>query len=563
MFGNENTRMRTSPIPVRRSRRRQEHRILSSLPSGRMVPLAAVPLLREDALRGRFALTFEMSETAEVLMNAVNVRVMAYVVPNLAFDRFTGMDGLNRSYRGEPPLVGQPVVPWFVTQAAPAHGANLIHKYLGLHHAVGSTVNMAYVEAYNKIWNFRAKNRSPKLTQRTGLDTSLAPAFWMHQQFAHIVPDFDQALIEGEVPLQLINGKLPVRGIGLPPTAAAGTSGAGFTNAPMRESTGANATYSNVHYVGGVQSALSANQTYLTVKTSGTQVNNQYTPDIWAELTSGGISISLANIQLATKTAAFARMRTAFNGLPDEYLIDLLMDGITIPDQYLEQPILLYDDFASFGMSKRYASDGTSLTKSVVNGLTMLSANVRVPRLGCGGIMMVVAEVLPDQLFERQADAYLHCDGVDDLPAYLRDELDPEKVQAVANREIDVSHGTPAGVFGYAPLNHKWLASQPRVGGKFYRPSVDGSFDEVRQRIWSIEVANPTLGPDFYIASTVNSKPFVVTNADPFDVLIAGETIIEGNTVFGPLLMENTNDYEKVSAEAPTVQVDKSATVVP
>ena len=110
--------------------RRHSARGITSLPAGKMVPIAAFPLLRADSMRsGRISLNFEMAETAEILMNAVNVRVMAYVVPNLALERFNGsMDQLNLSYEGRPPLEGELVVPYIETQAFGAHAANPLYK---------------------------------------------------------------------------------------------------------------------------------------------------------------------------------------------------------------------------------------------------------------------------------------------------------------------------------------------------------------------------------------------------------------------------------------------------
>ena len=49
---------------------------------------------------------------------------------------------------------------------------------------------------------------------------------------------------------------------------------------------------------------------------------------IWAELTSGNATLSLADIEQARKTAAFARLRSSYDGIDDEYIIDLLMQGI-------------------------------------------------------------------------------------------------------------------------------------------------------------------------------------------------------------------------------------------
>jgi hypothetical protein len=171
---------------------------------------------------------------------------------------------------------------------------------------------------------------------------------------------------------------------------------------------------------------------------------------------------------------------------------------------------------------------------------------------------MIVAEAMPEQLFERQQDPYLHASSVDDLPQFLRDTLDPEKVQIVKNEEVDLDHDTPTHTFGYAPLNHQWVRNIPQIGGKFYRPAVDAAFDEDRQRIWAVETQNPVLSADFYLCTTMHMKPFAVTTGDAFEALLRGETIIRGNTVFGGPLIEATNDYAEVVEEQPTERIEKA-----
>ena len=80
----------TAPVEFPRTRRFHPLSVLTSMPAGQSVPVAAVPLLREDAASGSCEVRVEMLETKELLMNAVNLRVMAYVVPLLALERFEG-----------------------------------------------------------------------------------------------------------------------------------------------------------------------------------------------------------------------------------------------------------------------------------------------------------------------------------------------------------------------------------------------------------------------------------------------------------------------------------------
>ena len=234
------------------------------------------------------------------------------------------------------------------------------------------------------------------------------------------------------------------------------------------------------------------------------------------------------------------------------------MDGLTIPEQAFAQPMLIGEKTTVFGMSKRYASDAANLTESVVNGATFLDLSIQLPTIPTGGVIMVVAEITPDQIFERQKDPFLHIQNAEQFPHYLRDTLDPEKVEAVPNDYVDVDHDTPNATFGYAPLNYAWNIEAPRIGGRFHRPDVDAGFDEDRQRIWAAETKNPTLSTDFYLCTNIHTKPFVVTNQDPFECVTQGDLLIRGNTVFGGVLVEATNDFDKVLAVAPQERLNKS-----
>lgn len=541
-------RTNTTPIATVRSNRQVDVRVLTSLPAGKMVPIAAFPLLREDRVRSSdMRISFELMETVETLMNAVNVSVKAYLVPHVAFERFSGFDELNRSYEGIPNQEGGAVTPYFEAYPIGAYGSVEIHKYLGLHCQPGDVVNHGYIEAYNQIWNFRAKNRSKGLTLRSRLAAHLAPAFWQHDGFRHIVPDFDQAVIDGQVALNVVNANMPIRGL-YTNNGIAGSSGDPLIGTIVDSSQN---TIPAGRQVASVWDSASGNQMYIEKSAVA-----PYIPQVFAELQANGITVSLSNIELARKTQAFAEMRKHFGG-HENYIIDLLMDGISIPEQQWRQPILLADKSTVFGMAKRYATDGGNLTDSVVNGATFVDLHLTTPVVPCGGVVMVVAEITPEQLFERQRDPYLYTTAVSQVPQYLRDTLDPEKVDVVLNGEMDTSHATPAGAFGYAPLNWKWSKSMPRVGGRFFRPAAVTSFDEDRQRIWAVETANPSLGPDFYLCNGMHTKPFVVTNQDVGEALARGIVNIEGLTVFGGALIEANGDYAEVLAEAPQQRIVK------
>lgn len=548
-LSSSNARTRIQPVPVIRSTRRLDVRGLTSLPVGKVVPIAAFGLLREDQVQSsRLRVNFEMLETVEILMNAVNVQVQAWLVPNLAFDRFDGMDELNRSHQGVVQDDGGTVTPWIQTVAFNA-ATQPIHTYMGKHAVDGTMVNSAYIEAYNVIWNHRVANRSPDINKRLVTDGSLAKAFWKHSQFAHIVPDFDQAIIDGEVPLNVVDSKLPVTG--LVSTSTTGAAAAG-TNTHF-DAKGALPSGSWLHVSGEGIANKQIGMRYPSAAIPGAA----NLPMVFAEMAENGITVSLSNIELARKTQAFAALRKQYTGHTDDYIIDLLMNGISVPEQEWRMPMLIADRSTIFGMAKRYSSTADDLTASVVNGATYIDLPLVTPRCPTGGVVMITVEITPEQLFERSADIFLTTTDLQALPEFLRDTLDPEKVEIVQNKYIDMSHASPTATFGYGPMNHAWNALPPMIGGKFFMRTPDAQYDEDRQRIWAVETVNPTLSEDFYLCTNMHMKPFVVQNQDNFECVSRGIVGISGNTVFGNVLMEASDDYEQVMAEAPLDRIEK------
>lgn len=537
------SRTNTTPLTPPRSRRQVNQVVATSMPAGKMVPITAFPLLREDKLMNSMIhCKVDLMETAEVIKNGIKCRFMAYFVPFLAFERFNGgMDEFNRAYMKKPIADGGSVTPFFDTTAAPAVGAWAIHKYLGLHSAPGDTINTCYIEAYNVIWNFRARNRSESLWQakkRWNFTTSLAPAFWQHEQFKYVVPDWDDQAMEGSVDLSFTNANAAISGLAVQANTFSANGG------QFRESDGQLKTYP--YAAGGAP---------LVVK--GTQVGPNGAPQIFANLATAGVKISLANIELAKKTQWYAELKAQFEGINDLWIVDLLMQGVSVPEQMWKQPILIADKTEIFGIEKRWATDGANLTDAVVNGSAMCDLDMVLPQCPTGGIVMVVAEILPEQLFERSRDAMLYITDHAKLPNALRDDLDPQKVERMANAEVDTSHANPNGLFGYRPMNWVWQNSHTRIGGKWFKPAPDNTFNEERQHFWTVEVANPVYGNDFLISETFNTLPFVVTNQDVGEVSVMGTAIIEGNTQFGTRLLENDNAYAEVIGIADQTRLPK------
>jgi hypothetical protein len=536
----------TSPVGAPVTIRTDSIRAITSGKPGKIIPLIYAPMLREERLvNGKLRIQIEMAETVETPMTNINATVHAYFIPFLAFERFGGsLDRFNRSYRGVPDIEGGSTIAFFNTVAY--NRAFEIFKSIGIHAKNGTMLNSSLIEAYNVMVNYRRKARSTKLPLRLETETALAACFWKNSVMSGIVPDFDAAAMDAEVPLQFSESRLPVSGLGV-----TGSLWQSNTTYKMTDGTShtANTTAKRV-WSGNNGNSLAITE----------NPDNPGFPAVFAEMDSAGITVSLANIELAKKTAAFAQLRKRYSGHDDDFIVDLLMSAIRVPNEELSHPILLDRQSTVIGYTKRRATDGANLDKAVTTGLSYIDLNMRTPAMNTGGILLVTCEIVPEQMWERMSDPFMHTTTVEALPRYDRDELDPQKVSIVQNSYVDVEHNTPTGIFGYAGLNYDWFRNIPKIGGKFMRQLAD-PFVEARQRLWTNETLNPSLTADFYLANAVQTSIFADTLSDPFEITTIGGLQIAGHTVFGKGLQENTDDYNKVKSIVDDTRVNPPAPV--
>lgn len=550
----------TAPVAYPKSDRNHPIGVLTSFRPGYVVPIAAIPMFREDSCVAKIRITTEMLETKELLMNPVTCRVTAWCSPFLADPRFNGSrEELDRSYMGQESLQGNGVIPFVENDEMIDIADHEIFRAMGMHAEEGSQVNVGYVTHYNLIHNHRLMQRSIKLhdaEKRDLDDTSLAPAFWQHGGFEHMAASFSDAVIDGKVALDVVEAKMPIKGIIKHNTNYPVENQGGY------ESGGVYAVYP---HSARISNAGSQDHVFSVRGTKATDGD----PDIWAELQANGIQVSLANLELAKKLQSFARLRERYEGHDDDYIIDMLMQGLSIPDQHLKQPFNLYDRTVRFSQAKRYSTTAGQLDDSAVSGVAALDVRIRCPRVNTGGIIFVMVEVLPVQLWERQADWYLHSRpkagraAHDYWPDAERDFLDTQKVDVVYNGQIDTAHSDPDSYFAFEPMNAKYNRAGYRIGGKFLRPSADTVTDDARQRLYAVEGSDVAFTSDFMIAKGgIHIKPFLddSSTAEPFETTAIGNAVLHGLTQFGGLLVESTNNYDKVAESVPTDKVDPNAT---
>lgn len=552
---NSINRHTTEPRPVPKSRRNHPVQHLSSFKPGVAHPVKFIPMHREDRADGVLDCTIEMMEVKELIANGVAFRFSAYVVPWLAMERFEGSrDQFDRSWMKKSKTRTDPtVVPFITKQVYGAPSAVPIFKAAGVHFGPTQAINTMYVEAYNQVYNWRARNRSEKLTPRLLTDTSLAPAFWHHTGFEHIVTDFDQAKLHGEVALEIVEAKLPVKGIGF--GAAALASNGAYGSIKQSGETAGKPLASGI--------TVNANGTNIVIGTTSTATTAF--PDVYAQMGGSSIKASLANFKKATLLQEWAEKREQYrghreaDGSVDDKMIGMLMAGLTIEDQWLKDPIWLDEEVIYFKMGKRYSSTAGQLDDSAVSGVVNAKLHLHCPKLAVGGVIVVLAEVLPDQLFERRLDPFLVIDDADDLPNAELDQADTEKVDIVLNKMIDVGHSAPDDLFGYEPMNARWNQAGPTIGGDFLRLAATTGNTEARQRIWAVEAVDPALTDDFYIAKDgIHTKPFLDEVLDPFQIQVRGNVVLGGLTQFGGVLVEATDNYDKLVEETADDKIEKA-----
>lgn len=527
-------RLQTSPVNYPRTIRPDSNTLLTSARAGKTYPAGFIPVLPEDQVNTtRIGFNIHMDETAKVLANAVHVRAHAYFVSMAALDRFGGsMDQVAYAWAGK---AGAPNLMEYTSFVQATHGE--FYEAVGIHHKVSDAVNSMYVEAYNKIINYRRQQVSITLPTRLVTNHTIARALWGQTAIARIVPTFDAALEQGQVPLALTNSQLSLV------SAKAGNGGGVIAAASSQ---------TPVSGTGYFPAAL------------GSEITSDFTADtytwdnIYAELGADSIGLTLASLEAAKKTQAFARMREKFAGNDNE-MIDLLMRGLRIPSAAFKDPILLGAGKATFGISQRYATDAANLDTYVTNGQANVQFDIRMPQQPTGGVIVVTYEIVPEPVFDRMADMFLS-ETADTLPNALRDTLDVQKVDIVPNRYIDALHGTPSGTFGYQPMNARWARNHTRIGGRFMRTATANPSDEDQQNIWGVIVTDPVLDEDAFLVPTdLSHHVFLDTVADPFKVICNWNASIEGITQFGPALYEASGDYDAVAAEVDTTIVDPSA----
>lgn len=539
-------RQAKTPVQFNQSTRRDNVVGVTSFRAGLTHAIDYIPLLRGDSASGSFSVSLDLAEMPKPLMNAVQANLQAWFVPKSAHPQFAGYDEFMHSYQGQPiKALGETdrSPPTFFSKfpdstAFQGYRDSTFMTVLGAHvkgyGAAGRGHNADLLDAFNLIWNFRAAAHSSRIPRRdyvlenpvTCYDP--AAAFWPSGRFAQIVPDYERALVVGSLDLDVIAGQVPIEGIRKVGTG----TGSGDASA--------------LHTVDYTQYTAGGVGAQFDVTDAGS--------NIFGELEGQTIGITLADIDKARTTQAFAKLRTAYAGNDatgfdnDDAIVAELMQGFAVPDDMFKRPWLLDSKRVTFGMNERHATDGASLDESVTKGRASATLSLNVPRQDTGGVIIITCEILPERLHERAGDPWLHVNKTDDYPDALRDVQRPEPVDLVQNWRLDEEHTDPSGLYGYEPMNAKWDREYSRLGGKFIQRDPLNPFTEARAALWLAEVPDPEFTADHYLAPVdFPHDVFSDTLGDAVEIAYRHNVAIRGLTQFGDVLAENNDDYDAVA----------------
>jgi len=560
-------RQSNTPVQFNRTNREDNSVIMSSGRAGLVIPVAYAPMLRGDSAAGTFALDVRLADMPKPVLNGVEGNLQVWFIPKNSQPQFAGYDEFMASYQGRQiTALGQPdrdPPPYFAMVEGPALKTVVeseIFKTMGIHAVTGENVNTDLIDAYNSVVNFRLAAHSSKLELRkytqedVDSSVSLARAFWPTGRYSRVVPDYERALLLGALDLDVSQGTVPLKG-----------NPEILLNAAKRMASRWVMANGNTQPNTAARARLRAGRTYgVTDTIGGNEAETEYAYDpkgsltvdlqnISADLANHTITSTLANLDMARTVQAFAKLHASYAGNETtgfsnaETLVAELMQGFTVPQEQFSRPWLLGHKRIGFDMNERPATDGANLDKSVTKGELHVQLPISVPRTDAGGIILVTLEVLPERLYERQSDEFLHIETVQGLPDALRDVQIVEPVNIVQNRRLDAKHATPNAAYGFEPLNDVWNRSFVRLGGNFYQPDPNAPWREARSALWLAEVKDPKFTEDHFLApANFPHDVFSDRSAPAFEYVGRLNMTINGLTQIGDVLIENNDDYQAV-----------------
>lgn len=388
---------------------------------GYLIPMGWYEALPGDIIRHSTTALIRIAPLVTPVMHRVFVRIHHFFVPNRLIwsdweDFITGGDDGNNAS----------VHPY---KALSSISEGSLLDYLGVPSGnFGHTENLnalpirAYAKIYNEFYRDQDLCAEMNISKSSGADTttswSLQKASWPKDYFT-TCRTFEQKGDEVVIP---VGGTAPVTGLGM----ASQTTGAG---ANVYETDGSGTT----NYPATMNSALIVNQ----------DASNPGYPDIRANLASA-TGIPINDLRLALALQRDMEKRAQYGSRYSEVLAYEF--GIRNQDARLQRPEYLGGGKSIIQFSEVLSTDGANTGDMYGHGIAAMRSNAYRRFIPEHGIVMSIMSVLPEPLYTEGIHRSWSRTTKED---YFDKALQFIGEQEVPYKELQLTHSTPDGIFGY------------------------------------------------------------------------------------------------------------------
>jgi hypothetical protein len=490
-----------------RNRRHEHVTNAGKFRSGRMFPVAAVPVRPSEGGMLSQVVTFELDPLAGRLLTPVYGELLSIFVPMESIDaivyptaQYSGMTEVIRQKL----LSGAPL--WtLAVENDITKACGIVPVSVG---GVKQTLQCISF-AYNAAVNFARKRKYVNASMLHYLNTAVVPALLgetVLQRLNGVLDPDDR--INGAVQLDIPNMRLPVTG---------------FSRNPSPEATGVIDTY---QVTSPTQYQLGGGAQYL-------RFENELAAT-FSGATAGNVSlVDFYNAQKADELVRQMRKMLDENPETGEDAILRWAHGLKVDVGKI--PFVLAERSAMFGRSVVGATDSAGVSADVLRtDMAMrLQFQVPVPRTELGGLIITIATVKPDEVLrDMPHPVFSKPWGMDN---FVADELALDPVP-VTYRQLDcnVAAGSENTVAFYTGLNELNRFYVNYGFNRLINPSDVAS----KTSIWTYPVPL-SVSPDSILYPAVLAQyPFADQNADICTYTITSSFVCETPMQFGPSPVE-------------------------
>lgn len=435
---------------MKRSKFSLSHTKLLSCDMGELVPCGLIEVLPGDTLQQATSILLRVAPLLSPVFHNVDVRVHHWYVPHRLiwsdWENFItgGPDGNNASVF--------PTISFTGGSGAPVGS---LADYLGVPTGVDNlSVSALPFRAYSLIFNewYRDQDLVAPLVidvtegPDTTTNTTLQNCAWEKDYFTSARP-WEQKGPAVTIP---IGSSAPVLGLGIPGTGAFGSADPGL----LRESNNASRSYTN-------RRVVDPNTANTQLYVEGTAAAAGY-PNIRADLTNAS-AITVTALREALAIQRYEEARARYGSRFTEYLRYL---GVRSSDARLQRPEYLGGGRQNIQFSEvLQTAEGTDPVGTLRgHGITGLRSNRYRRFFEEHGYVMSLLSIRPKTIYMQGLPRTWNRRTKDE---FWQKEFQHIGQQQVLNKEIDASHATPDGIFGYQDRYDEYRRMESSVSGEF------------------------------------------------------------------------------------------------